>query len=69
MEKVTRLSASEAQIVIDEWAGIMATGRIESSPLGYLHALVNRFESGKFRLQYADEVEEMRISTSSHLSR
>ena len=69
MEKVIRLSAAEAQIVIDEWAGIMATGRIESSPLGYLHALVNRFESGKFRLQYADEVEEMRISTSSHLSR
>ncbi len=68
MEKVTRLSAAEAQIVIDEWAGIMATGRIESSPLGYLHALVSRLESGKFRLQYADEVAEMRISTSTHLN-
>ncbi|MEN8180589.1 MAG: hypothetical protein ABFS39_18480 [Pseudomonadota bacterium] len=68
MEKVTRLSTAEAQIVIDEWAGIMATGRIESSPLGYLHALVSRLESGKFRLQYADEVAEMRISKSTHLS-
>lgn len=68
VEKVARLSAAEAQIVIDEWAGIMATGRIESSPLGYLHALVSRLESGKFRLQYADEVAAMRSSKSTHLS-
>ena len=60
MDKVTRLNSAKAQIVIDEWAGIMASGRIESSPLGYLHALVHRFESGEFRLRYADEVSEMR---------
>ena len=45
-QKVSRLNPAEAQIVIDEWVGIMATGRIETSPLGYLHALVDRFESG-----------------------
>ena len=69
INKVARLEPTAAQLVIDEWSGIIATDRIESSLLGYLHALVNRFESGKFRLQYADEVAEMRISTSSHLSR
>jgi len=64
MEKVAKLKLVAAQIVIDEWAGIMATGRIESSPLGYLHALVNRFESGEFRLKYADEVAQIRSSTT-----
>jgi hypothetical protein len=60
IEKVARLRPGEAQIVIDEWAGIMATGRIETSPLGYLHAMVSRLESGDFRLHYADAVAEMR---------
>jgi len=60
MDKVARLEPTSAQLVIDEWAGIMATGRIESSPLGYLHTLVGRFESGQFRLQYADEVAQIR---------
>lgn len=59
-EKVSRLNPRESQMVIDEWAGIMATGRIESSPLGYLHAMVSRLESGKFRLRYADAVAQMR---------
>jgi hypothetical protein len=65
LEKVARLDGVAAQLVIDEWAGIMATGRIESSPLGYLHALVSRFESGEFRLYYADAVAEMRRLDSS----
>jgi len=64
-EKVARLDAVAAQLVIDEWAGIMATGRIETSPLGYLRALVNRFESGEFRLKYADEVAQIRSSTTT----
>jgi hypothetical protein len=59
-EKVARLNPTESQMVIDEWAGIMATGRIESSPLGYLHALVSRLESGEFTLRYADAVAQMR---------
>ncbi len=62
LDKVARLDAVAAQLVIDEWAGIMASGRIETSPLGYLHALVSRFESGEFRLQYAGEVAQMRLS-------
>ncbi len=60
VDKVVRLNTRAAQMVIDEWAGIMATGRIESSPLGYLHALVSRFEAGEFRLQYADDVAQWR---------
>ena len=35
IEKVARLDATAAQIVIDEWAGALATDRIDSSPLGY----------------------------------
>jgi hypothetical protein len=58
IEKVARLRPGEAQIVIDEWAGIMATGRIETSPIGYLHAMVSRLESGEFRLHFADAVAE-----------
>jgi hypothetical protein len=61
--KVARLDTVAAQLVIDEWAGIMAAGRIETSPLGYLNALVNRFESGEFRLKYSDEVAQIRSST------
>ena len=61
IDKVARLEPASAQLVIDEWAGIMASGRIESSPLGYLHTLVSRFESGHFRLQYADEVAQIRM--------
>ena len=59
-EKVAGLNLAEAQIVIGEWAGSLATGRIETSPLGYLKVMVNRFEAGDFRLQHADAVAEMR---------
>jgi hypothetical protein len=65
IKKVAGLNIGAAQMVIDEWAGIMATGRIESSPLGYLHTLINRFESGEFRLKYADEVARIRSSTKA----
>lgn len=65
LAKVSRLRPVEAQIVLDEWAGIMAHGHIKDSPLGYLHVLVCRFESGEFRLQYADEVAERRSGARS----
>lgn len=64
LEKVAQLNTAEAQIVIDEWAGIMATDRIDSSPLGYLHAMVSRLEAGEFRLHYADEVADIRAQES-----
>lgn len=67
--KVARLDTRAAQMVIDEWAGIMATGRIESSPLGYLHALVSRFEAGEFRLQYADDVAQWREQEKTDAAR
>jgi hypothetical protein len=60
INKVNRLEPTAAQLVIDEWAGIMAEGRIESSPLGYLRTLVSRYESGQFKLHYADGVAQIR---------
>ena len=59
-EKVSHLNATSAQMVIDEWAGSIACGDIESSPLGYLHALIKRLEAGDFTLRYAGKVEEIR---------
>ena len=59
-EKVSHLNVISAQIVIDEWAGSIACGDIERSPLGYLYALIKRFEAGDFTLRYAGKVEEMR---------
>jgi len=56
VSRVARLDIKAAQSVIDEWAGALAAGRIERSPLGYLHALVARFESGDLRWRYADAV-------------
>lgn len=64
LEKVARLKPSLAQLVIDEWSGIMTTDRIESSPLGYLHAMINRLEAGEFRLHYADEVAAIRAKVN-----
>ena len=60
VQKVARLNPVESQMVIDEWAGILTTDRIQSSPLGYLHAMVSRLESGEFRLEYADAVAQVR---------
>ncbi|MFW2440677.1 MAG: hypothetical protein ACN4GR_15080 [Arenicellales bacterium] len=59
-EKVSHLNTTSAQMVIDEWAGSIASGEIERSPLGYLYALVKRLEAGDFTLRYADKVEEIR---------
>jgi len=59
-EKVSHLNTTSAQMVIDEWAGAIACGQIESSPLGYLHALIKRLKAGDFTLRYADKVEGIR---------
>jgi len=60
LEKVARLSPIEGQIVLDEWAGDMAVDLIETSPLGYLHAMVRRYEEGNLILQFADVVADIR---------
>ncbi|MCG7985398.1 MAG: helix-turn-helix domain-containing protein [Candidatus Thiodiazotropha lotti] len=60
IKKVARLDTESAQIVIDEWAGIMATGRIENSPLGYLHVLVHRIEANELQPRYADAIAQTR---------
>jgi hypothetical protein len=60
LEKVARLSPVEAQIVIDEWAGCMAAEFIEISPLGYLQALVMRYQEGDLTLVFAEDVAGVR---------
>ena len=58
--QVAELSRPLAQMVIDEWAGIIAAGTIRNSPLGYLRALVSRMQRGEFIPRYADRVAEAR---------
>jgi len=58
--QVAELSSPLAQMVIDEWAGIIAAGAIRNSPLGYLRALVSRMQRGEFTPKYADQVAQAR---------
>lgn len=58
--RVAELSSPLAQMVIDEWAGIIAAGAIRNSPLGYLRALVSRMQRGEFTPKYADQVAQAR---------
>ena len=58
--QVAELSTPLAQMVIDEWAGIIAAGTIRNSPLGYLRALVSRMQRGEFTPKYADRVAQAR---------
>lgn len=55
-----RLSPAEAQIVIDEWAGCMAAELIDISPLGYLQAMVRRYQEGRLTLVLARDVADIR---------
>ena len=57
---VGELDPSEAQMVIDEWAGAMAVESIDISPLGYLQALVRRYREGNFGLAFAQDVADIR---------
>ena len=57
---VAELSKPLAQMVIDEWAGVIAAGTIRSSPLGYLRALVCRMQRGEFTPKYAEQVAQAR---------
>lgn len=60
IRQVAELSRPLAQIVIDEWAGVIAAGAIRNSPLGYLRALVRRMQQGEFTPIYADEMAQAR---------
>lgn len=53
---VKELAPSLAQLVIDEWAGLLDIGAIHTSPHGYLHALVKRLQAGEFTPKHADQV-------------
>lgn len=59
-KQVEILEKPLAQVVIDEWSGILATDAIHSSPLGYLHTLVTRMQAGEFTPRYADQVATIR---------
>lgn len=50
---VAGLNFAEAQLVIDEWAGALAAGAIQRSPLGYLKTLAVRCQAGDMSLRYA----------------
>ena len=57
---VAELDPAEGQIVIDEWAGCMATESIDISPIGYLQAMVRRYREGNFGLAFAKDVADIR---------
>ncbi len=51
---VAELDQADAQLVIDEWAGALAAGRIQRSPLGYLKTLATRNQTGSSEPTGAD---------------
>ena len=55
-DKVARFTAASAQMLIDEWAAAFNAGKIRQSPLGYLHELAARLDTGQFRCHHADDV-------------
>ena len=65
---VAELDPAEGQIVIDEWAGCMAAELIVTSPLGYLQAMVSRYEQGDFILHLAEAVADIRSTPPDELS-
>ena len=46
--------------MIDEWAGCMAAELIDISPLGYLKAMVRRYQEGRLTLILARDVADIR---------
>ena len=57
---VAELDAAEAQDVIDEWADCMALEKIDTSPLGYLQAMVRRYREGNFGSKLAKAMADIR---------
>lgn len=57
---VAELDTAEAQDVIDEWADCMALEKIDTSPLGYLKAMVRRCQEGNFGSNLAKAMADAR---------
>ncbi len=57
---VAGLNPPLAQMVIDEWAGIMSVGAIRSSPLGCLRGLIKRASEGSYTPVHAVKVAQAR---------
>ena len=49
------LDQADAQLVVNEWAGALAAGVIQRSPLGYLKTLATRYRAGEMMVRYAIE--------------
>jgi len=58
---VAELDTAEAQDVIDEWADCMALEKIDTSPLGYLKAMVRRYQGVDFRSNQAKAMADARV--------
>ncbi len=54
--------------MIDEWAGCMAAEFIDTSPLGYLQALVRRYQEGNLTLVLAQDVADIRSRPPDELN-
>jgi hypothetical protein len=52
---VAELDQADAQLVVNEWAGALAAGVIQRSPLGYLKTLATRCRAGDMSVRYAIE--------------
>jgi len=59
-EMVIVLTAPLNQLVLDEWAGIIAAGAIRASALGCLRALTKRAQEGQFTPERALRVAQAR---------
>lgn len=55
------LPKEDAQVLLDELSGRMASGGVRSSPVAYLRSLVSRFKAGDFVPEVAHRVAEQRI--------
>ena len=49
-----------AQVMFDEWAGVLTRGSIRRSALGDLRALIQQLKDGEFIPKLADEVAQAR---------
>ena len=54
--------------MIDEWAGCIAADLIETSPLGYLQAMVSCYEQGDFIVHLAEAVADIRSTPPDELN-
>ena len=55
-----------AQDIVDEWAGIIATGKIRINRLGCLRGIITKAQENKFRLELGIQIQAKRIQAKEH---